>query len=65
VDLSMRLYVAGRTDFLNVLNAQRSLYVSEEALVLSIRSLTTNLIALYKALGGGWEEASRHHNDRL
>jgi outer membrane protein, multidrug efflux system len=58
VDLSMKLYVAGRTDFLNVLNAQRSLYVSEEALVLSIRTLTTDLIALYKALGGGWEDAS-------
>ncbi len=54
VDLSMQLYVAGRTDFLNVLNAQRSLFVSEEALAQSSRTLTTNLIAIYKALGGGW-----------
>jgi NodT family efflux transporter outer membrane factor (OMF) lipoprotein len=56
VDLAMQLYVAGRTDFLNVLNAQRSLYISEDALVQSIRNQGTDLIALYKALGGGWEK---------
>ncbi|HVO85475.1 MAG TPA: efflux transporter outer membrane subunit [Syntrophobacteria bacterium] len=56
VDLSLKLYTAGRIDFLNVLNAQRSLYISEDALVLSVRNVSGNLIALYKALGGGWEE---------
>jgi multidrug efflux system outer membrane protein len=56
VDLSMKLYLAGKTDFLNVLTAQRSLYVTEDALTQSTRSLATNLIALYKALGGGWEK---------
>ncbi|MEW6657478.1 MAG: efflux transporter outer membrane subunit [Thermodesulfobacteriota bacterium] len=56
VDLSMRLYLAGKTDFLNVLTAQRSLYVNEDALTQSTRTLATNLIALYKALGGGWEK---------
>jgi NodT family efflux transporter outer membrane factor (OMF) lipoprotein len=55
VDLSMKLYVAGKTDFLNVLNAQRALFVTEDALTQSNRTLGTNLIALYKALGGGWE----------
>jgi multidrug efflux system outer membrane protein len=55
VKLSTLLYTEGQTDFLNVLDAQRSLYVSEEALVISTRSLSTNLVALYKALGGGWE----------
>ncbi|MEM5788474.1 MAG: TolC family protein, partial [Syntrophobacteraceae bacterium] len=54
--LAMQLYVAGRTDFLNVLNAQRSLFASEEALAQSTNALITNLIALYKALGGGWEK---------
>jgi outer membrane protein, multidrug efflux system len=58
VDLAMQLYVAGRTDFLNVLNAQRSLFVTEESLVQSTRTLSTNLIALYKALGGGWDSTS-------
>ncbi len=55
VDLSLQLYTEGLTDFLNVLNAQRSLYASEDALVQSERSIATDLIALYKALGGGWE----------
>jgi NodT family efflux transporter outer membrane factor (OMF) lipoprotein len=55
VDLAMKLYVAGKTDFLNVLNAQRSLFATEDALTQSTRTLGTNLIALYKALGGGWE----------
>ena len=56
VDLSTKLYVAGRSDFLNVLVAQRSLNSSQDALVQSTRSLATDLIALYKALGGGWEK---------
>jgi outer membrane protein, multidrug efflux system len=55
VDLSMKLYLAGKTDFLNVLTAQRALFVNEDALAQSRRTLVTNLVALYKALGGGWE----------
>jgi multidrug efflux system outer membrane protein len=55
VDLAMTLYVAGRSDFLNVLIAQRSLFATEDALAQSTRTVDTNLIALYKALGGGWE----------
>ncbi len=56
VDLAMKLYIHGRTDFLNVLNAQRSLFLTEDALTQSTRTLATSLIALYKALGGGWEK---------
>jgi outer membrane protein, multidrug efflux system len=55
VDLATQLYTQGETDFLNVLNAQRSLYASEDALVQSTRSIATDVAALYKALGGGWE----------
>ncbi len=54
VDLSMQLYSQGQTDFLNVLNAQRSLYAAEDALVQSTRATSTDLVAVYKALGGGW-----------
>jgi multidrug efflux system outer membrane protein len=53
VDLSLQLYTAGQTDFLNVLVAQESLYTSENALVQSETSIATDLISLYKALGGG------------
>jgi NodT family efflux transporter outer membrane factor (OMF) lipoprotein len=55
LDISTQLYTNGNTDFLNVLNAQRSLLGSEDALVRSDRTIATNLIALYKALGGGWD----------
>jgi NodT family efflux transporter outer membrane factor (OMF) lipoprotein len=58
VDLAMKRYIAGRTDFLSVLTFQGALYQSEDALVQSTRNLTTDLIALYKALGGGWEKES-------
>jgi outer membrane protein, multidrug efflux system len=55
VDLAMQLYTQGQTDFLNVLTAQRSLYAAEDALVQSERTVATDLVAVYKALGGGWE----------
>ncbi len=55
VDLAKQLYIYGQTDYLNILLAQRALYASEDALVQSIRTVSTNLVALYKALGGGWE----------
>ena len=55
VDLSLQLYTEGLIDFLNVLNAQRSLYASEDALVQSERNIVEDLISLYKALGGGWD----------
>ncbi len=55
VDLSNELYSAGLEDFLSVLDAQRSLFSLEDELVQSERSVTVYLIAVYKALGGGWE----------
>jgi multidrug efflux system outer membrane protein len=55
VDLATQLYVEGQTDFLNVLQAQRSLYASEDTFLQSTQTVSTNLVALYKALGGGWE----------
>ena len=57
VDLSMQLYTVGRSDYLSVLIAQRALFAYEDAWVQSSRNLDVNLVALYKALGGGWEES--------
>ena len=54
VELSTALYVQGEADFLNVLEAQRSLYTTEDALASSTQTFSTQLVALYKALGGGW-----------
>ena len=40
-----------------MLDSQRSLYDTEDQLVQSEIAVTTNAIALFKALGGGWEAA--------
>jgi multidrug efflux system outer membrane protein len=58
VALAETLYTEGQTDFLNVLQAQGALYTTEDALVQSTRTVSTNLVALYKALGGGWQDNS-------
>jgi multidrug efflux system outer membrane protein len=55
VSLALRLNGAGVVDFLNVLNAQQTLYQTELQLAQSEQSVATDLVALYKALGGGWE----------
>lgn len=55
VSLAETLYTEGQTDFLNVLQAQGALYATEDALVQSTSTVSTNLVALYKALGGGWQ----------
>jgi outer membrane protein, multidrug efflux system len=54
VAVSMQLYSAGQTDFLNVLQSQAALYAAQDAFVQSNSTACQNLIALYKALGGGW-----------
>ncbi|HVE39802.1 MAG TPA: efflux transporter outer membrane subunit [Planctomycetota bacterium] len=55
VELANQRYGQGFVDFLSVLDAQRSLYASQDALVRSQRRISEYLVALYKALGGGWE----------
>jgi len=55
VALANERYVKGLSDFLNVLTAQQSLYTAEDQLTQSERTVVSNLIALYKAVGGGWE----------
>jgi NodT family efflux transporter outer membrane factor (OMF) lipoprotein len=55
VEMSNELYVRGLVDFLNVLENQRSLFASESDLAQSEATMATNLVALYKALGGGWQ----------
>ena len=54
VDLSRELYTAGLADFLSVLDAQNVLYTNEDELAQSEAVVVLDLVALYKALGGGW-----------
>lgn len=59
VDLATDKYRHGLTDFLAVLDAQRTQYAADQATAASDATLATNLVALYKALGGGWEDQGR------
>ncbi|HUJ10326.1 MAG TPA: efflux transporter outer membrane subunit [Verrucomicrobiae bacterium] len=56
VALANKLYKEGLGDFLAVLTAERSLYQDEDQLATSQATVTANLVTLYKALGGGWED---------
>ncbi len=55
VNIANELYAKGLTDFLNVLVSQRSLFQAQDALAQSDQRVSSNLVALFKALGGGWE----------
>lgn len=55
VQLSIQSYTQGLTDFLSVLVSQLALYNAENALVQSTTAVSTDLVSLYVALGGGWE----------
>lgn len=50
-------YKGGMVDFLSVLDAERTELEAENALAQSRTEAATSLIAVYKALGGGWETA--------
>jgi len=53
--LAQSRYTQGVADFLTVLDAERSLLGAEQQLADSTTTVSANLVALYKALGGGWE----------
>ncbi len=54
--LSKDLYTAGQAEFINVLSAELSLSSSENQLEQSDAAVATDLVALFKALGGGWSK---------
>ena len=55
VDLSMIQYQEGMVDYQRVLDTQRSQSQSQNRLTEVKGSVARNFIALYKALGGGWQ----------
>ncbi len=55
VSLAQSRYQQGVADFLQVLDAQRSLFATQQSLADSTTTIDTDLVAIYKALGGGWE----------
>jgi len=53
--LSRSRYDNGATDFLTVLDAERVLLQAQDQLAQTRTQTATALVAVYKALGGGWE----------
>ncbi len=53
-ELAQYKYQAGLTDFSDVLDAERSLLSFQDSLHQSDGTVTSNVIRLYQALGGGW-----------
>jgi multidrug efflux system outer membrane protein len=54
--LSTMLFRAGVNNFLPVLTAQQTLYSAQQSLLSMKQAQLSNLVTLYKALGGGWNE---------
>lgn len=55
-ELARLRYENGAADFLQVLDAERTLLEAEDRLARSRTETATSLVAVYKALGGGWEQ---------
>jgi len=55
LDIATLRYREGFSDFSRVLEAQRSYFTQNERVVTTRSDIVLSLIALYKALGGGWE----------
>jgi outer membrane protein TolC len=58
LQIAQQRYSSGLTDFLSVLDSQRTLLKLEDELASSAGALATAQIQLYKALGGGWSPAT-------
>jgi outer membrane protein TolC len=54
--LARARYNEGVAEFLTVLDAERSLLQAEQQYATSTMNVSLNVVQLFKALGGGWEE---------
>ena len=59
LDLATIQYREGLVDFERVLDSQRTLFSQQDRLISNRGNVTQSLIALYKAMGGGWQSARR------
>lgn len=56
-DLARVRYREGASDFLRLLDAERTVLEAEDAVAVAQTDVNTAVVAIYKALGGGWEVA--------
>jgi outer membrane protein, multidrug efflux system len=55
LELARARYSSGVANFIDVLDAERSLQQNELALATNTTAISTDLVAIYRALGGGWQ----------
>jgi len=55
LDLAVIQYRQGITDFTTVLTAQQQLLKQQDDLAVTLGEISANLVAVYRALGGGWQ----------
>jgi len=63
--LARERYEEGYANYLDVLEAQRSLYAAQDSLAQNDQQLIGDLIAIYKALGGGWETEVKSNQPKV
>jgi NodT family efflux transporter outer membrane factor (OMF) lipoprotein len=55
LDLAVLQYREGITDFTTVLTSQNALLAQQDSLASTLGNISTSLVGIYRALGGGWE----------
>jgi outer membrane protein TolC len=53
--IALQQYDQGATDFTTVLTAEQNLFQTESSLAIAISNVSLGLVAVYRALGGGWQ----------
>ncbi len=56
LSLARDRYNDGVADFTTVLDTERTLLQAQQQHAQSVTNISVNLVQLYKALGGGWEQ---------
>jgi multidrug efflux system outer membrane protein len=64
MNLARMRYDFGVANFLDVLDAERTLLQAQTQLAASETDLHTSLVAVYKSLGGGWEIYEEEYGDK-
>jgi multidrug efflux system outer membrane protein len=58
LNLARERYSSGVANFIDVLDAERNLQQNELSLAANTTAISTDLVAIYRALGGGWEAST-------
>lgn len=64
-DIALRVYKEGEADFSNVISQQGNLLSLQETIATHRAALFSDVILLYKTLGGGWADESATPNEPL